>query len=455
MKKHHSRRLRGLLLAAGIAASPLQAANPQPDPALLAKGAYLARAADCNACHRGATPGSADYSGGVAIATPMGDIIATNITPSKRSGIGNYSEADFKRAVGEGLRPDGEPLYPAMPYSAYQGISDEDMHALYVWFMHGVAPVDNQPRQTRLGFPWSVRSLMRLWNPLNARLAPPPAGANTPQLKRGYYLTEVLGHCSACHSPRNVMMGERMQQRYAGASLGGWYAPNITADPVSGIGTWCDKELKQYLRTGNVPGKASAAGGMAEAIDHSLRHLTDDDLDAMVAYLRQIPAVRNSADTVAAWAHPPKSHVSQADNAGEALYQRACATCHRSGGEGAYRAVFPPLTANSTTGRHSPDNLIMVILDGVEREGTFAPLTMPGFRDTLNDEQIAQLTNYVAHRFGNPAIQVSARDVATQRNGGAKPWLLVLLPWLSALAGVLVVLFIVQLIRRARRRKGV
>lgn len=452
MKTRYNKSLSGLLLAAGIALSPVQAADSQPDPALLAKGAYLARAADCNACHRGTAPGSPDYSGGLAIATPMGDIIATNITPSMRSGIGHYSEADFKRAVTQGIRPNGERLYPAMPYPAYQGINDADIHALYIWFMHGVAPSDAQPAPTRLAFPWSVRTLLRLWNPLNARLAPVPDSVNTPALQRGYYLTEVLGHCSACHSPRNAMMGESMSQRYSGGSQGGWHAPNITADPVSGIGNWSDMELMQYLKTGNLPGKATAAGGMAEAIDHSLRYLTDDDLRAVVAYLRQIPAVRNSADTTQAWAHSPEPQTREADKTGEALYQSACAACHRSNGEGAYQAVFPSLTANSTTGSPTPDNLIMVILDGVKREGTFAPASMPGFRDALNDEQIAALTNYVAHRFGNPTLQVSASDVATQREGGTKPWFITLLPWLGGLAAVLVIMLIVRL---ARRRKGV
>ncbi len=452
MKKRYNKSLSGLLLAVGIAASPLQAADSPPDPALLAKGAYLARAADCNACHRGAAPGSADYSGGLAIATPMGEIIATNITPSTRAGIGHYSEADFKRAVTQGIRANGERLYPAMPYSAYQGISDADIHALYVWFIHGVAPSDAQPAPTHLAFPWSVRPLLRLWNTLNATLPPVPDSVNTPQLQRGYYLTEVLGHCSACHSPRNVMMGESMNQRYSGGTQGGWRAPNITADPVSGIGAWNDTELMQYLKTGNLPGKATAAGGMAEVIDHSLRYLTDDDLSAMVAYLRQIPAVRDSADTMPAWTHPPEPKVREADKTGEALYQSACAACHRSNGEGAYQAVFPSLTANSTTGNAAPDNLIMVILDGVQREGQFATASMPGFRDALNDEQIAALTNYVAHRFGNPGVQVSASDVATQRDGGARPWFIALLPWLSGFAGVLV---IVLMVRLARRRKGV
>lgn len=385
----------------------------------------------------------------------MGDIIATNITPSRHFGIGNYSEADFKRALTQGQRPDGEYLYPAMPYSAYQGISDEDIHALYVWFMHGVAPAESQPAQTRLSFPWSIRTLMGLWNPLNASLPPRPEGVNTPQLERGYYLTEVLGHCSACHSPRNMMMGERMSARYSGGIQGGWQAPNITADPISGIGEWSDTELAQYLRTGNQPGKASTAGGMAEVIDNSLRYLTDDDLNAIVAYLRKLTPVRNASDKAAAWTHAPKEQVSPADKTGEALYQSACAACHRSAGEGAYHAVFPSLTANSATGRSSPDNLIMVILDGVKREGEYAPSTMPGFRDALNDDQIADLTNYVAHRFGNPAIQVTERDVAVQRNGGARPWIVTLMPWGLVLAAVLVILPIALLVRRSRHRKGV
>ncbi|MFV0548756.1 MAG: c-type cytochrome [Limnobaculum xujianqingii] len=442
-----------LIGALGMMAFPSHSSTSPDDPALLARGAYLARAADCNACHRGVAPGSADYSGGLAISTPMGNIIATNITPSEQYGIGRYSEEQFKRAVTEGIRADGTHLYPAMPYSAYQGISDADIHALYIWFQQSVPASDSPPPETSLSFPWSVRGLMAIWNPLNAELPESVASQKNPQTERGYYLTEVLGHCSACHSPRNIMMGEDMGQRFSGGDIGGWHAPNITADPVSGIGGWSDSDLSHYLKSGNLPGKGTAAGGMAEAVDHSLRYLSDSDISAMIAYLRQIPAIRNSDDLTPAWQHNQKPQTAgKIDHEAELLYQQACAACHRSDGEGAYNNTFPSLNANTTTGSTRSNNLVKVILDGVQREGAKSGGNMPAFGEVLSDQQVALLSNYVAHRFGNPSSQVSASDVATLRAGGEKPLIVRLLPVFYGIAAVVIILLVALFLRRSRRK---
>lgn len=442
-----------LIGALGIISLPSHSSTSSDDPALLARGAYLAKAADCNACHRGVAPGSADYSGGLAIATPMGNIIATNITPSEQYGIGGYSEEQFKRAVTEGVRADGTHLYPAMPYSAYKGISDEDIHALYIWFQQSVPASDNSPPETSLSFPWSIRGLMAIWNPLNADLPKSVVSKNNPQIERGYYLTEVLGHCSACHSPRNFMMGEDMGQRFSGGNVDGWHAPNITADPVSGIGGWSDTDLFRYLKSGNLPGKGTAAGGMAEAVDHSLRYLSDADINAMIAYLRQIPAIRNPGDLIPAWQHNQTSQSAENINHEAALlYQQACAACHRSDGEGAYNNTFPSLTANTTTGSTRSNNLVKVILDGVQREGKESDSSMPAFGEALTDQQVALLTNYVAYRFGNPSSQISASDVATLRAGGEKPLIVRLLPVFYGVAAIVISLLIALFIRRSRRK---
>lgn len=421
---------------------------------LLARGQYLAQAADCSACHRAPEPGGSDYGGGSAIATPFGIIYAPNITPSVKYGIGQYDETDFKRALTEGVRRDGSHLYPAMPYSAYRGMTETDIHALYVWFHTGVAPEHRPTPQTALPFPLSVRGLMALWNPLNANLPDPVTPLSTPQLQRGYYLVEVLGHCSACHSPRNLMMGEKQAQRFSGAMLSGWLAPNITADPLSGIGGWDDTELITYLRYGQVAGKGSASGGMAEAIDHSLRHLTHADLQSMVAYLRKIPAVKETGVTTPAWRYSGASS-SVSDSPGKALYQASCATCHREDGRGAYDGSFPGLRHNTTTGGQHPANLVMVILDGVIRHNGSGSISMPGFRETLNDQEIAALATYVVQQFGNPEQSVSADFVASQRKAGnPAPWIAAL-PWITGIVLLVFICLLIMVIRRRRHAREV
>lgn len=269
----------------------------QNDQQVIARGKYLATAADCAACHRGSSQQDAPYVGGYAIASPMGDIIASNITPAKGTGIGDYSEQEFRRALTQGIRRDGQPLYPAMPYTAYRGLSDDDLHALYRYFMAGVAPVDRAVPETQLTFPFSWRYAIHGWNWLFLKKTPVDADERK---ARGRYLVDVLGHCSACHSPRNGMMAERGDRYLAGGEAGGWIAPNITSDPVSGIGGWSQKELVQYLRTGRND-KAQAAGGMAEAVEHSLRFLSDDNLGAIADWLKQTPPIVTVQGTKAAY----------------------------------------------------------------------------------------------------------------------------------------------------------
>lgn len=233
------------------------------DQALLDRGKYLATAGDCQACHR--TSKDAEklpLSGGYVIDSPMGAIISSNITPSRQYGIGNYTEAQFASALRDGVRADGANLYPAMPYTAYRGLSDADIHALYAYFMGAVQPVDEPVPATRLAFPFNQRWLMKGWNLLflHAQPAPSQPTAEDP-LARGRYLVDTLGHCGSCHSPRNVLMAESASQYLGGGSVGGWYAPNITSDAVSGIGSWSQDELAQYLRSGHADGKGQAAGG--------------------------------------------------------------------------------------------------------------------------------------------------------------------------------------------------
>ncbi|HEV3428049.1 MAG TPA: cytochrome c [Paraburkholderia sp.] len=442
------------------------------DPALVAKGHQLAVAADCMACHTSVNGGK-PFAGGYGIASPMGTIYSSNITPSKTAGIGSYTEVQFARALREGVRADGAHLYPAMPYTSYAGLSDDDVHALYAYFMHGVAPVDQAAPQTKLPFPFGVRASMAFWNTLylrERRFEPDPQ--HDAQWNHGAYLANVLAHCSACHTPRNFMMAEDAKQALGGAQLGPWYAPNITSDAMSGIGAWSDAELVSYLKTGRAPGKNQAAGPMAEAVQNSLQYLSDDDLAAIVVYLRGTMPIRDARETKPAFAHGASASVEtdlrgmQPSNAngtltsGAALFSGYCASCHRVDGTGSPSQAYPSLSANTATGSLNPSNLVAAMLYGVDREAGGQHVLMPGFGEDsyvqpLNDEQIASIANYVLAQYGNADVHVSVEDVVEARNGGPRPLLARLQPLMvpgMIVAALLVVGLAIGFVRRARRR---
>lgn len=435
----------GTLFATGFNAV---AADPTSPEDLIAKGHYLAVAADCGACHTPPKEGAA-MSGGYAIQSPLGTIYASNITPSKTAGIGNYTEQDFARAVRDGVTPQGENLYPAMPYTSYARITDEDIHALYAYFMHGVAPVDTPSTQTHLPFPFNIRSSMALWNTLFATHQPfKPTANRSAELNRGDYLVNALAHCDTCHTPRNALMGQDNSKALSGGELGSWYAPNITPDKVAGIGSWSGDDLAAYLKTGHVTGKAQAAGPMAEAVEHSFQHLDDADIRAMVAYLQQIPAINNgekkSRDS---FGHSSTSEsqlrgLTENVDAGWKVYSGSCANCHQADGQG--NAHYPSLFNNSATGADRPDNLVAAILFGVSRDIKGNPIAMPAFgpeanfSERLTDRQIADVSNYVLKHYGNAQVTVTEDNVRTIREGGEKPLLAKLTQPSSLIIGVII-----------------
>ncbi|MFG6138706.1 c-type cytochrome [Halomonas sp. B23F22_10] len=476
----------GLALLLAMLAGQAEAADGVSQ-ASLSRGEYLARAADCAACHTPPDHEEDAFGGGYVIASPLGDIVSSNITPSEQFGIGGWSEAEFARAVREGVTPAGTHLYPAMPYDAYSGITDEDMRALYGYFMDGVAPIDRAPRRhTDLAFPFNQRWLMAAWNLLftdDERFAVREGESHV--LARGRYLVDNLAHCGTCHTPRNVFMAPEEDEYLAGAPLGGWYAPNITADETNGIGGWRDQELVDYLKNGHVTGKGVAAGPMAEAVENSFRFLDDDDLHAMADYLKSVPAVAGSTHT------PPqegggdasgepyafqddsadktKRAVRQARRAlpevmadrsdfagmtdGALLYESSCASCHQLNGAGTEDHYYPSLYHSSATAASSPNNLVMTVLKGIDRRGADGEIAMPAFGRDYSDEQVAAVVNFVADRFGNPALDVTAQRVATLRAGGDKPLLATLGGWLVAIPVVAVVVLLAMVRWRRRRRR--
>src|ERR1700741_2924639 len=380
--------------------------NQPAESAVIERGKYLAIAADCGACHT--TPGGKPYAGGLPISTPLGTIYSTNITPSADFGIGRYTEDEFSRALHRGIRRDGAHLYPAMPYTSYAKFTDDDAHALYVYFTRGVQPVDARGPETALPFPMNIRLSMMVWNLLfldTHVFAPDPQ--QSAAWNRGAYLVQGAAHCSTCHTARGFLMQEEADRALSGAEVTPWYAPNITSDPVSGIGSWTRDELAAFLRSGRLPAKAQAAGSMGEAVEHSFQHLSAADIDAIATYIKSVPAIHNPADESRFSAgkmfselavlrgHDGISPNNDANPTGAELFQGNCASCHSAEGQGSKDGYYPSLFHNSATGAKDPANLIAAILYGVDRTVSGKQAFMPGFgghptdSNQLSDSDIA------------------------------------------------------------------
>jgi mono/diheme cytochrome c family protein len=461
MKRMTRRSLRFTLITAfaGLYAAVAMATD-SANTELVLRGQYLAIAGDCGACHTAA--GGKPFAGGLPVPTPIGTIIATNITPSKTAGIGNYAQQQFSDALRRGIRADGRRLYPAMPYTAYAQISDDDVHALYAYFMHGVNPVDSALAPTRLPFPFNIRLSMAAWNLLFLDSKPfTPDPSKSADWNRGAYLVRGLTHCSTCHTPRNLLMAEQSSHELAGGDVGPWNAPNITSDANSGIRGWSESDLVDYMKLGRASGRAQAAGPMAEAVDNSLQHLTAADLQAIATYLITVPAQHDPADTRAVDTWGAASD--ELDNlrgvalpsdpdkmTGAQLYDGYCASCHQARGQGSFDGGLPPLFHNTATGRANTGNLVMVILEGIHWQTGDSGVHMPGFADSLSDRQIATLVLYLTRYYGNPAATVSSRQVQILRAGGATSHL-ILLARLGLAVMVLVLIVIIYLFARRGR----
>ncbi|MFC0337361.1 Cytochrome c, mono-and diheme variants [Kushneria avicenniae] len=439
-----------IVLSLGMLALSLGAGVARADDqqALIQRGEYLAIAGDCAACHT--EEGRPAFSGGHAISSPLGVIYSTNITPSDSAGIGSYSLEQFDQALRHGVRADGRQLYPAMPYTAYARMRDEDIAALYAYFMHGVAPVDDAPEKTDLPFPFNLRFSMAAWNGLFLDQTPfTPDPDKSEQFNRGAYLVEGLTHCSTCHTPRNMLMAEKQDQALKGASLGTWYAPDITANPNTGIGQWSQQQLIEYLTTGHADNGATAGGPMLEAIDKSFSRMTPEDIKAIATYL--LPdSPDTSAPTPAPGLRPIRDNDTPAAlekiGPGERVYRDSCATCHGMQGEGLNG--LPALKGHPVLKKPTADNVSMAILEGVwPHQGQ----AMIGFDEELSDTEIAEVTNYVMHAFGRSDVHTDAARVAELRQGGATSPLLMLARVGMVGAGVALVILIAWSIWRRRR----
>ncbi|EJL50559.1 aerobic-type carbon monoxide dehydrogenase, large subunit CoxL/CutL-like protein [Rhizobium sp. CF122] len=371
--------------------------------ATIERGRLAAAAGACNVCHVG--PDGTPFAGGRRFDTPFGAVYATNITPDTENGIGAWSYPAFERAMREGVSRDGHHLYPAHPYTSFAGADDADLQALYAYMMTQ-APVAKKAPETKLKFPYSIRAIMAGWNALFLKAEPfKYVQARDAQWNRGAYLVETLGHCSACHTDRNVLGAEKSgSARLSGGFADGWEAPALNAFAKGPVG-WTADAFYDYLRTGHSRDHGSAAGPMAHVVE-VMRPLPDSDIRAMATYLASLneaPAdTKAQSEAAVAASEAAKASAAHISPKGERLFNGACATCHTG------NTILSSLALNSNLHADTPDNLIQAILNGVEAPAILAQTTgregpevmsMPAFRETLNESQIKDLAAYLRARF--------------------------------------------------------
>ena len=408
-----------------VAPSEYREANPTGVPKALAqaspieRGKYLATAADCMVCHT--TQGGKEYAGGLGFKLPFGTLYSTNITPDKETGIGNYSDKDFLNAVQRGIRHDGARLYPAMPYTSYTYISDDDALAIKA-YLFSLPPVRASAPANRLAFPFNQRWAMMFWSALfNRDVRYEPDTSKSPEWNRGAYLAEALAHCGECHTPRNLAFALDNRKKFGGAITAGWRAFNISSDKATGVGGWRDDDLISYLSTGHAAGHGTASGPMGEAVDNSLSQLAPEDVSAIVAYLRSVPPT-TSSDLPATLAPPaPASHKEgpTADARGKMVFQGACVSCHGWTGES---AISPTATLTGGWAVNDPaaTNVAQIVISGTKRHTPAGALSMPAFGNAYSDDEIAAVANYVTARFGSKGSKLTAQDVAELRKQTAQ-----------------------------------
>ena len=393
-------------------AAAVRAAVPTPIPAesshaAIEKGRNLVMAGDCAACHT--ADGGQPFAGGRAVPTPFGTIYSTNITPDPNTGIGTWSADDLYRAMHEGVNREGEHLYPAFPYPWYTKVTRADSDAIKA-YLDTLAPVHQPPRPNKLPWPLTLREGMAAWNAAffhpgtyvrNAR--------KTDAWNEGAYLVDGLGHCGACHSPKNFAGAPKRDGALTGGYGENWYATSLGGGLREGLGNWSEQDIVDFLKRG-ANHHATAFGPMAEVVRESTSHLDDAQLHAMAVYLKDLPP----PGEMAAAAQPAKDVAER----GAGVYIDQCAGCHMSQGEG-LAGVFPPLKGDGIVQARDPETLVHLVLTGESAAVTDAHpnrFAMPAFDWKLRDEDIADLATYLRSAWGNAGAPVSVGTVADIRS---------------------------------------
>jgi mono/diheme cytochrome c family protein len=388
--------LLALTLASTAPTSSLMAAQTTApashDDSLVARGKYVATLGDCMACHT--AKGGRPYAGGAALKSALGILYGPNITPDDATGIGTWSKSDFERALRLGVDKEGSYLYPAMPYDAYTKMTAADMDALWA-YLKTVPAVHNTPPKNTLPFPFTIRQGLAVWQSAYFTPGPfEPDAHKSAQWNRGAYLVEALEHCSECHTPRNAAQGLENQHLLAGAQISGWYAPDISNDKNSTLNSLSTGALANLLKTGTMAGNVKVFGPMQETVHDSLQHVKNSDLTAIAVYLKDQPTIAEPES--AGKVKLPAARLAD----GRRVYEDACSGCHQANGEGIAGSV-PALAGNASVTAGEPYNIIMAVLEGFPPQGTWG--AMGSFANSLSDDQIADVANFVRTAWGNGA----------------------------------------------------
>jgi mono/diheme cytochrome c family protein len=379
------------------------------DPALVKRGAQLAAIGNCAGCHTASE--KSPYAGGLAMATPFGKIYSTNITPDPKTGIGTWSEEAFRRAMQEGISRDGHHLYPAFPYDHFTRLSRDDIKALYAFFMTR-DPINAPAHANDLRFPFGFRPLIAVWNSLyldKRSFALNPSQSQ--EWNRGAYLADTLGHCSACHSPRNKLGEEDKRQYLGGGEAENWYAPALNAKSPSPV-PWSVEALHAYLRTGLAPDHAIAGGPMQDVVD-GLKYADEKDVHAIATYIHSMlgtptaeqqtraDSSRRRAALSSITLAKPTAPIASSDEErqlqlGATVYTSACASCHDAGRQLSSDGALPLPLAIAV---YDPDprNLIHIVRNGIFPAADQRGRWMPAFSGTLTDEQLTALVVFLRH----------------------------------------------------------
>lgn len=403
------------LLAAGLgcalAAAPAFAIDA--DYSKIARGRYLVHAGDCAACHT--DDEGQPFAGGRAVPTPFGTIYSTNITPDRETGIGKWTDEQFYEAMHEGVRPNGQHLYPAFPYPWFTKLSRDDVLAIKS-YLDSLRPVKSEAKPPDLPWPLSVRESVAGWNTMFFKAGSfQPNARKSAQWNRGAYLVEGLGHCGACHSPKNVLGGVKRKDRFEGGQGEGWFATSLVGNDRAGLGAWSVDEIVEYLKTG-ANDRARAMGPMAEVVHNSTQYLTREDLHAVATYLKDLPG---DPDIQQASAPSPDD---ERMKRGRLVYMDQCAGCHMENGQGIAH-VFPAIQGNTGVHAQDPTSLARLVLEGAPSARTQAKpegFAMPAFGWKLSDDDIADVLTYVRGSWGNKAGPVKASKIASVRKMIAK-----------------------------------
>lgn len=378
---------------------------------LAERGAYVATAADCYACHT--AKNGAAWAGGLPFETPFGRLYATNISPDREFGIGAWTRAEFHRSVRDGVGKGGRHLYPAMPYASYREMSQEDVDAVYAYLMTR-EPMRVPNRENELAFPFNIRQSLTFWNLLNLRRESVVAQPTRSDVwNRGRYIVDALAHCGECHTPRNLLQGMDSGAYLKGAVIEGVEAPDITKEGLVRMG-FDPLTLARFMKSG-LSAQGSMTHQMFEVVHFSTQYMSEDDLRAMAAYLFDLDAL--PATSAPPPAPAPVEVPPPIAAAARATYLNLCAGCHGSDGQGIPHVAIP-LSTNASLRLASPRNFARAVLHGIPAQsfpGLERMEAMPAFTELLSDRELADLTNWMRARWGGQQPIVTDEEIAKLR----------------------------------------